>query len=173
MSSNVPVQSLLAFPWNLKSQDSSSQNQPKFPKSFVWQRDDIGQPKEKLHAPVIDLEGFFKGDKVAIEQASKLLNVACMEHGFFQVINHRVDPRLLEEAYNRLDDFFKLPIDGKLKALKKPGTMWGFSQAHADRFSTNLPWKETLSFPYSAKNPKLMVLDYFTSVLGSDFEPMG
>jgi len=173
-STTISAHSPLVLPWNLKSCSSSvSQDQPKVPRSFVWQVDDIGQPKDKINAPVIDLEGFFKEDKGAIEQASELLKVTCMEHGFFQVINHGIDPTLLEGAYNRLDDFFKLPANRKLKALKKPGTMWGLAQAHADRFSTNLPWKETLSFPYSAKNPKPMVLDYFTSVMGNDLELMG
>ncbi|KAJ8444438.1 hypothetical protein Cgig2_005960 [Carnegiea gigantea] len=47
-------------------------------------------------------------------------------------------------------------MDRKLKALKKPGIMWGFSQAHSDRFARNLLWKETLSFPYSVKSSRSM-----------------
>ena len=174
MSSIASVHPHLLSPWDLKSQNSSSsQNKSKVPGSFVWQLDGIGLPKEKLNVATIDLEGFFEGHKEAIEHASELIKASCVEHGFFQVINHGVDAKLLNEAYNRLDDFFKLPIDRKLKALKKTGSMWGFAQAHADRFSINLPWKETLSFPYSVKSSQPMVVDYFTSVLGNDLEPMG
>jgi hypothetical protein len=49
----------------------------------------------------------------------------------------------------------------------------GYTSAHADRFASKLPWKETLSFGFQDTAAAPVVVDYFTSTLGEDFEPMG
>ena len=53
--------------------------------------------------------------------------------------------------------------------------MTGYTVAHADRFTANLPWKETLSFGHRDRRTSgsHVVVDYFTSTLGSDFKPLG
>lgn len=168
-------------PWDLQTKKKNTNlSNNNVPKSFIWSlNDDIGEPKEKLDAPIIDLQGFIIGDETATKNAAQVIKNACSNHGFFQVINHGIDPKLLNEAYSNMDQFFKLPNTQKAKAAKVSGTLWGLSVAHADRLSTNLPWKETLSFPYRAKNDddddddEESVVDYFTSVMGNEFEPMG
>ncbi|KAL0343206.1 UNVERIFIED_CONTAM: Gibberellin 20 oxidase 2 [Sesamum angustifolium] len=58
--------------------------------------------------------------------------------------------------------------------MRKPGALFGYSGAHADRFSSKLPWKETFSFIYEhADSPGHDVVDYITSALGQDFEESG
>lgn len=149
------------------------QKQPTIPGAFIWPQGDRIQTLDELNEPVVDLQGFLIGDKAATSRAVELIRVSCQVHGFFQVINHGVDASLIRSARHGVENFFKLPLSQKLRARRKPGSMWGYAGAHADRFSSKLPWKETLSFGYHENGPERIVVDYFTSVLGEEFEQTG
>ncbi|MQM15370.1 hypothetical protein Taro_048315 [Colocasia esculenta] len=131
-------------------ESSPSENQAyKIPARFVWPRWERREGSlEELAVPVIDLAGFFQGDKRDTLRAAEVVGEASRTHGFFQ----------------------------KLKAQRKPGSTWGYAGAHADRFTSNLPWKETLSVEYQhsdAADADPHVVQYFTSVLGEEFRQMG
>jgi hypothetical protein len=150
------------------------QKQRNVPMNFVWPKEYLVNANEEFQAPLIDLDGFLKGNKEATKIAAKLISKACSTHGFFQVINHGVDLSLISDAYDQMDGFFKLPIDRKLSVRKVKGSMWGYSGAHADRFSSKLPWKETLSFPFHDNDTfEPVVTNYFDSTLGEDFQQAG
>ncbi|XP_059656357.1 gibberellin 20 oxidase 2-like [Cornus florida] len=149
------------------------QKQANLPTEFIWEHGDLLHNHEELKEPLIDLEGYFKGDEAATITAAELIRKACLNHGFFQVTNHGVDATLIHAAHDQIDAFFKLPISEKLSARRKPGSMWGYSGAHADRYSAKLPWKETFSFGYNGNAPKSAVVDYFKLVLGNNFEEAG
>ena len=40
---------------------------------------------------------------------------ACREVGFFYIVNHGFDPRLVSETYRRAREFFELPVGEKEK----------------------------------------------------------
>ncbi|XP_059630220.1 gibberellin 20 oxidase 2-like [Cornus florida] len=143
------------------------------PKEFLWPKGDLVHAHEELNEPVVDLEGFFSGDELAMQRAAKLISAACLSHGFFQVINHGVEAQLLNQAHEHVNAFFKLPIGKKLMALKKPGRPWGYSGAHADRFSSKLPWKECLSFGFHENGSDSVVTDFFESAFGKELEHTG
>ena len=147
--------------------------QPHLPTNFIWPMEHLVDAHEELQAPVVDLDGFLRGDDEATQRAANLIREACLNHGFFQVINHGVDPSLIGQAYNQMDTFFRLPIHRKLSVSKTPGSLWGYSGAHAERFSSKLPWKETLSFPYHDNTVEPVVTNYFNSTLGEDFQLAG
>ncbi|CAL5203932.1 unnamed protein product [Lathyrus oleraceus] len=149
------------------------QVQPHVPKNFIWPKEYLEDAHEELQAPVVDLEGFINGNNESTQYASNLINEACLNHGFFQVINHGVDPLLIAQAYDQMDTIFKLPTHRKVSAYKVPGSMWGYSGAHAHRFSSKLPWKETFSFPYHVNDFEPVVANYFKSTLGGDFQQAG
>ncbi|THG05524.1 hypothetical protein TEA_016677 [Camellia sinensis var. sinensis] len=138
------------------------------PKKFIWPIEDTIQAHEELKEPVVDLEGFLKGDELATQHAAKLIRASCLSHGFFQVINHGIDSSLIRQAEDHMNAFFKLPIDKKMRAQKKPGCMWGYSGAHGDRFSSKLPWKETLSFGFHENGSDPVVVDFFRSAIGKE-----
>ncbi|CAL5384761.1 unnamed protein product [Camellia sinensis] len=161
---------------NYESSFSSSSiflKQTNIPKKFIWPIEDTIQAHEELKEPVVDLEGFLKGDELATQHAAKLIRASCLSHGFFQVINHGIDSSLIRQAEDHMNAFFKLPIDKKMRAQKKPGCMWGYSGAHGDRFSSKLPWKETLSFGFHENGSDPVVVDFFRSALGKEFEHTG
>ncbi|XP_057973561.1 gibberellin 20 oxidase 2-like [Malania oleifera] len=168
----------LSFPLNLRRGNTfpnshSLQKQPNIPTKFIWPKQDLVHAQEELKEPLVDLAGFFRGDKKATRHAAELVREACAAHGCFQVINHGVDHGLISAAHAQMEAFFKLPLNVKQRAGRKPGSMWGYSGAHADRFSLKLPWKETLSFGFHDDESDAVVVDYFKSSLGSDFEQAG
>ncbi|RWW46526.1 hypothetical protein BHE74_00047545 [Ensete ventricosum] len=149
-------------------------NQASIPKAFIWPQCHRPATIDELDAPVVDLGGFLRCDEASTARAVEYVRAACSTHGFFQVANHGVDASLAREAMDCVDGFFKLPLCHKLRARRKPGNVWGYTGAHADRFSSELPWKETLSFGYrEAGGGDLVVVDYFASILGHDFERTG
>ncbi|CAL9121950.1 unnamed protein product, partial [Musa textilis] len=147
--------------------------QAKIPESFVWPLSERPHPVEELEVPVVDLRGLFEGDEASISCAAEAVRAACVRHGFFQVINHKVDAKVSGDALDAAGEFFKLPLSTKLRARRQPGSAWGYVGAHADRFASKLPWKETLTFGYDYGERRDGVVDYFTSKLGEGFEPMG
>ncbi|XP_038977732.1 gibberellin 20 oxidase 2-like [Phoenix dactylifera] len=147
--------------------------QTKIPSEFIWPPSERPSTLKELNVPVVDLEGFFQGDEASTLRAAELIRTTCSSHGFFQVTNHGVDASLTQDAFDCMDEFFRLPLSCKLQAKRKPGSLWGYAGAHSDRFSSKLPWKETLSFGYLESGPEHTVVDYFTSILGKDFERMG
>ncbi|KAG8383865.1 hypothetical protein BUALT_Bualt04G0058100 [Buddleja alternifolia] len=151
------------------------EKQSNLPTQFLWPHEDLAYAaQDELKDPPVDLQGFFNGDQQAINVAAAQIRAACLNHGFFQVINHGVDSTIVCAAHKQIDEFFKLPLSRKLDIKRKPGALCGYSGAHADRFATKLPWKETFSFAYQhADGPGLDVVNYIKSVLGNDFEEAG
>lgn len=64
--------------------------------------------------PVVDLNDFYKAETrdLFIAQVCQALH----EVGFFAVINTRIDPQVLDEAYAAAHDFFNLDFETKLRA---------------------------------------------------------
>ncbi|XP_019165806.1 PREDICTED: gibberellin 20 oxidase 1-D-like [Ipomoea nil] len=146
------------------------------PTEFVWPEHEKpgSYAAPECPVPVIDLAAFRSGDPAAVAETLKLVNEACKKHGFFLVVNHGVDPDLISDAIRHMDRFFDLPLSSKEKALRKVGESCGYASSFTGRFSAKLPWKETLSFRYSAqKECSHIVEEYFQESLGQDFAHIG
>ncbi|XLT11262.1 hypothetical protein HN51_057055 [Arachis hypogaea] len=151
-------------------------HQLNLPSQFIWpdhEKASIHVPE--LQVPFIDLGGFLSGDPLAAMEASSLVGEACRKHGFFLVVNHGIDRNLITDAHALMDDFFELPLSQKQRAQRKTGEHCGYASSFTGRFSSKLPWKETLSFQYSAdkKHSPNLVKDYLCSKLGKEFEQFG
>ncbi|KAE8681489.1 Gibberellin 20 oxidase 2 [Hibiscus syriacus] len=151
--------------------------QSQIPKEFIWPDDEkpgAGANPPELKVPLIDLGGFLSGDPAATIEASRLIGEACRQHGFFLVVNHGVDAKLLADAHDYVDNFFELPLSQKQRAQRKLGEDCGYASSFTGRFSTKLPWKETLSLRYSAKNNSSKVVeDYLVNKMGDEFRQFG
>lgn len=154
---------------------SHMKRESNIPTQFIWP--DHEKPcalVQQLHVPLIDLRGFLSGDPDAAQQASELVGEACRGHGFFLVVNHGVDANLISNAHRYMDTFFELPLLEKQKAQRKIGEHCGYASSFTGRFSSKLPWKETLSFRYSAKKESSHIVEeYFQSTLGESFNHLG
>jgi gibberellin-44 dioxygenase len=147
--------------------------QPTIPDPFVWPRADaLPSSETELDTAVVDIGATMRGGAAGLRRAAEQVASACKSHGFFQVTGHGLDPALTRAALDGAGGFFHLPLATKQRARRAPGDVSGYAAAHADRFTTKLPWKETLSFGY-CDQPTDVVVDYFTSTLGNDFKPLG
>jgi gibberellin 20-oxidase len=151
------------------------QHESDIPKQFIWPDHEKPSPTTRpLHVPLIDLAGFLSGDPDSAAEASRLVGEACKEHGFFLVVNHGVDSSLIKDAHEYTDLFFQLPLAEKQKAQRQMGEHCGYASSFTGRFSSKLPWKETLSFQYSAqKDSDSVIQDYFRTKMGEDFSQVG
>ncbi|KAK9742878.1 hypothetical protein RND81_03G202900 [Saponaria officinalis] len=155
---------------------SGFQHEDSIPTQFIWPDEEkpCSQPPPELDAILIDLGGFLSGDTMAMSSATRLVNEACRKHGFFLVTNHSVDSTLLAKAQDAVDFFFTKPISQKQKAQRKNGDHCGYSSSFVGRFTTKLPWKETLSFRYSADDTSLnSVENYIVNVMGHEYQEFG
>ncbi|KAI4378123.1 hypothetical protein MLD38_015651 [Melastoma candidum] len=147
------------------------------PDQFVWPRDERPRPDSDsphLLVPLVDLQGFLSGDPVASLKASRIVADACRNHGFFLVSNHGVDGRLISDAHHCMDMFFGLPLGEKQKAQRKLGESHGYTSSFTGRFHSKLPWKETLSFRYSAEEASLKAVEeYLVNAMGDQFQESG
>lgn len=153
------------------------QHQQTIPPQFIWPHHDTPHrdpPPSPLHVPPIDLRAFLSGDPRAVAEAARLIDDACRKHGFFLLVNHGVKPGLIEEAHHYAGLFFEMSLKEKMKAERKAGEYCGYASSFTNRFSSNLPWKETLSFRYSPEGRSSNVVeDYFLDVMGEDFRQFG
>lgn len=150
-------------------------HQSNIPSQFIWPEEEKPCHAEELEVPVIDLAGFLSGDVNVASDIVKQVTDACESHGFFLVVNHGIPTKLIAETHKRVHEFFSLPLGEKQRAQRKPGESCGYASSFIGRFTSKLPWKETLSFRYSA-DPHLSfntVEDYFASVLGDKFRDTG
>ena len=154
--------------------ESLMPNQSNIPSQFIWP--DHEKPcltPPELRIPPIDLKAFLSGDPQAVSAICAEANEACKKHGFFLVVNHGVDSKLIAQAHKLIDDFFCMQLSQKQKAQRKIGEHCGYANSFIGRFSSKLPWKETLSFHYSADKSSKSVEDYFLNVMGEDFRKFG
>ncbi|KAK4777042.1 hypothetical protein SAY86_005730 [Trapa natans] len=153
------------------------QHRPEIPKEFIWLDGEKPCPDApELPVPLIDLGGFLSGDSLATVKVSRLIGQACRKHGFFQVVNHGIDEGLISDAHRYMDSFFGLPLVEKQRAQRKVGEHCGYASSFTGRFSSKLPWKETLSFRYSPperSSSSNVVEEYFTNTMGQDFRQSG
>ncbi|XP_061999791.1 gibberellin 20 oxidase 1-like [Rosa rugosa] len=151
------------------------QYQSNIASQFIWPDHEKPIPNlPDLLAPAIDLSGFLSGDPSIVANSICLVDEACKKHGFFLIVNHGVDPELLAKAHEYMDVFFEMKLSEKQRAQRKVGESYGYASSFTGRFNSNLPWKETLSFRYSAESQSSTVVkDYFVNTLGEDFREIG
>lgn len=80
--------------------------------------------------PVIDLSS---SDRIS---TAKSIRQACIDHGFFYLINHGVDELVLQNAFDQSRLFFSLPLEHKMKCLRNGGD-FGFSPLYAENLDSS------------------------------------
>ncbi|KAF3563906.1 hypothetical protein DY000_02012802 [Brassica cretica] len=150
----------------------------KIPQEFVWP--DHDKPSKNvpiLQVPLIDLAGFLSGNPFLVSEATRLVAEAAKQHGFFLVINHGIDEKLLSGACTLMGKFFKSPSCEKQKAQRKWGESSGYASSFVGRFRKNLPWKETLSFAFSpgekSENHSQDFKEFIVKKMGDEYKDFG
>ena len=79
----------------------------------------------------------------------EILSQACLDHGFFYLVNHGVEEELRKEVFELSKKFFLLPLEEKIKlAVKKHRGYTGLYDEKID--SSSAKGILILSFPLSA-----------------------
>ncbi|XP_076916666.1 gibberellin 3-beta-dioxygenase 1-like [Bidens hawaiensis] len=107
------------------------------PESHAW----LSLDKKPSHSssgtrdtvPVINLKD---------PKAMKLVGHACKTWGVFQVTNHGVPIKLLDEIEAAGKKLFALPTHQKLKAARSPNGVSGYGVARISSFFSKLMWSE-------------------------------
>ncbi|GFZ01137.1 2-oxoglutarate (2OG) and Fe(II)-dependent oxygenase superfamily protein [Actinidia rufa] len=80
-----------------------------------------------LQLPIIDLAS---SDRISTANS---IRQACMECGFFYLINHGVDEKLLKNVIDESKKFFSLPLEEKMKLARKENR--GYSPLYAENLN--------------------------------------
>ncbi|KAH7442539.1 hypothetical protein KP509_03G093000 [Ceratopteris richardii] len=73
----------------------------------VEHRPEVCLTRSSDEIPVVDLAGL-DGDKR--EEVLSVIHKACLEWGFFQVVNHGVDPSVQQYMKDQVEEFLALPV---------------------------------------------------------------
>ncbi|KAL6985343.1 iron ascorbate-dependent oxidoreductase [Sarracenia purpurea var. burkii] len=126
-----PLQLHHIIPLDFKSQHA-------VPDSHTWPYSDdfpsrVPSAAAHLSVPTIDLAG---------PNAVEFVGEACKTWGMFQVTNHGIDLRLLEEVESETWRLFSLPAQQKMKVLRSPGGVTGYGCARIAPFFPKSMWHE-------------------------------
>ena len=110
------------------------------PESHAWvESNDFECPLDKKHnldlesIPVIDIED---------SNASELIFHACVTWGMFQISNHGISTKVLEEVESQTRKLFNLPLEQKMKVLRSPEGATGYGSPRISPFFSKLMWYE-------------------------------
>ncbi|XVF51787.1 hypothetical protein PTKIN_Ptkin04bG0212700 [Pterospermum kingtungense] len=88
---------------------------------------------EALQLPIIDLTS---PDRLSTANS---IRQACMEHGFFYLVNHGVEEDLVKKVFEQSSKFFSLPVEEKMKFARKNHR--GYTPVYAEKLDTSLTTK--------------------------------
>ncbi|XP_022732350.1 2-oxoglutarate-Fe(II) type oxidoreductase-like [Durio zibethinus] len=84
---------------------------------------------EALQLPIVDLSS---PDSLSIANS---IRQACIEHGFFYLVNHGVEEELLKKVFEQSSKFFSLPIEEKMKLSVK--NYRGYTALYAQKLDSS------------------------------------
>ena len=70
--------------------------------------------------PIIDIGPYPAGEPGAIDRIAEEIHRACTEIGFFFIVNHGMDERIVDRAFDASRDFFALSIGRKDEGADEP-----------------------------------------------------
>ncbi|KAF8114248.1 hypothetical protein N665_0039s0015 [Sinapis alba] len=108
--------------------------------------------------PIIDMKQLCSLTSMDSDSEVQKLNLACKEFGFFQLVNHGIDPSFLDKTKSEIQDFFNLPTEEKKKFWQQPNEMEGFGQAFVVSEDQKLDWADMFFFivqPVQLRKPHL------------------
>ncbi|KAJ4777697.1 2-oxoglutarate (2OG) and Fe(II)-dependent oxygenase superfamily protein [Rhynchospora pubera] len=90
-----------------------------------------------LYLPLIDLSST---DRASVAQS---IRQACMDHGFFYVINHGIDDFVVNSLFRESKKFFDLPLSEKMK-LERSKDHRGYTAPYSETLDTSSKFKGDL-----------------------------
>ncbi|KAL1224154.1 Protein SRG1 [Cardamine amara subsp. amara] len=110
----------------------------------------------KPDIPIIDMQRLCSS--TAVDSEVEKLDFACKEWGFFQLVNHGIDPSFLDKVKSEIQDFFNLHMEEKKKFWQLPNEIEGFGQAFVVSEDQKLDWADLFFLivqPVESRKPHL------------------
>ncbi|XP_076958570.1 S-norcoclaurine synthase 1-like [Bidens hawaiensis] len=98
---------------------------------------------ESLQIPVIDISKLTLSGKPGYDDELAKLHVACKDWGFFQLVNHGIS-ETIDDMKKVTEEFFKLPLEEKMKCAQLPNNIEGYGQAFVVSEEQKLDWGDML-----------------------------
>ncbi|KAI8001454.1 Codeine O-demethylase [Camellia lanceoleosa] len=98
--------------------------------------------------PTVDMQQLLMGEATDF-QLDKLHSI-CKEWGIFQLVNHGVTSLLVEKLKYEIEEFYKLPLEEKMKYKIQPGDVEGYGQTLLMQDDEKLDWGDRF---YMVVNP--------------------
>ncbi|KAL9254646.1 Oxoglutarate-dependent flavonoid 7-O-demethylase 1-like protein [Drosera capensis] len=122
----------------------------------VIDADQLGDP---LAVPVIDVSKLSNIEGSCRESELEKLHSACKDWGIFLAVNHGVGASLQEKLKHEVEEFFKLPLEEKMKYQLKPGDFQGYGQTLIALDGKKLDWADRfymVTSPTHMRKPHLI-----------------
>ncbi|KAF9604122.1 hypothetical protein IFM89_002797 [Coptis chinensis] len=101
---------------------------------------DVVSTDNDVEIPVIDLSRLLN-QKSASDELAKF-HSACLDWGFFQLINHGVSEEVIEKMKVDMEDFFRLPLEEKKVYGQLPDSTEGYGQSFVKSDEQKLEWAD-------------------------------
>lgn len=98
--------------------------------------------------PVIDMRDLESEDLCLQQKTRGMINCACREWGFFQVVNHGVSQELMARSREAWRGFFKQPMEEKLRYANSPTTYEGYGSRVGVEKGISLDWSDYFFLHY-------------------------
>ncbi|KAG6555681.1 hypothetical protein Mapa_002918 [Marchantia paleacea] len=124
------------------------------PRQFIWDENlrpgaqslELYDSQSGSAIPIIDMARIEAGE---VEAVAKEMADASEKWGFFQIINHGVSQKVIDEAHRQFLKLFAEPVEVKERASLGPYA--GYDGRHPHLGNTGVPWAEVLT---SFHNPQ-------------------
>ncbi|KAK2376037.1 protein SRG1 [Trifolium repens] len=139
-------------------QELAKQGIQKVPQQYLQPNQDpvlVSNISSLTQLPIINL------DKLLFEDDNELekLDQACKEWGFFQLINHGIEPSLVESVKIGVQQFFNLSMEEKKNFWQTEEELQGFGQVYVSLEEQKLRWGDMFyvkTFPLHIRLPHLI-----------------
>ncbi|WJZ96648.1 hypothetical protein VitviT2T_015312 [Vitis vinifera] len=98
--------------------------------------------------PTIDMKHIIMSETADSELEK--LHSTCKEWGFFQLVNHGVSSSLVEKLKSEIGEFYKLPLEERIKYKMRPGDFEGYGLSPIRSEDQKLDWGDRF---YMTTNP--------------------
>ncbi|KAL8504789.1 hypothetical protein ACS0TY_016106 [Phlomoides rotata] len=95
-----------------------------------------------VNIPVTDMKDLESEELSVRRKATGMINSACREWGFFQVVNHGVSHELMARSREAWRGFFVLRMEEKLSYANKPSTYEGYGSRLGVEKGISLDWSD-------------------------------
>jgi isopenicillin N synthase-like dioxygenase len=85
----------------------------------------MGESSTNVVIPIIDMDPFLNGSQEDRIRVANEMGKACLDIGFFVIINHGIDPSIISNVWQSTTEFFDRPHDEKI-LLQKPQSEYPF-----------------------------------------------